>query len=89
MSYFACPDCGHRTDIFGHGGARAEAARIGVPFLGEIPLLLAIRETGDAGAPITASDPESESAAAFRTIAAGVVTALEGAKIAAPSISIE
>jgi ATP-binding protein involved in chromosome partitioning len=89
MSYFACPDCGHRTDIFGHGGARAEAARIGVPFLGEIPLLLAIRETGDAGAPITASDPESESAAAFRTIAAGVLTALEGAKIAAPSISIE
>jgi ATP-binding protein involved in chromosome partitioning len=89
MSYFACPDCGHRTDIFGHGGARAEAARIGVAFLGEIPLLLAIRETGDAGAPITASDPESAAAAAFRAIAASVVTALDGSKIAAPSISIE
>jgi ATP-binding protein involved in chromosome partitioning len=57
--------------------------------LGEIPLLLAIRETGDAGAPITASDPESAAAAAFRAIAASVVTALDGSKIAAPSISIE
>jgi ATP-binding protein involved in chromosome partitioning len=72
MSYFSCPSCNHRTDIFGHGGARAEAARIGVPFLGEVPLLLAIRETGDAGAPITASDPEGAAAQAFKAIAANL-----------------
>jgi ATP-binding protein involved in chromosome partitioning len=73
MSYFNCPNCNHRTDIFGHGGAAAEAARIGVPLLGEVPLLRAIRETGDAGAPITAADPQSDAAAAFRAIAAKVI----------------
>ncbi len=52
MSMFVCPNCGTRHDIFGHGGARREAARIGVPFLGEIPLELALRETSDAGRPI-------------------------------------
>jgi ATP-binding protein involved in chromosome partitioning len=88
MSYFACPDCGHRTNIFGHGGARAEAARIGVAFLGEVPLQLAIRETGDAGAPICASDPESDAAAAFRAIAANVLAALPAHAVAAPRISI-
>jgi ATP-binding protein involved in chromosome partitioning len=88
MSYFACPDCGRRTNIFGHGGARAEAARIGVAFLGEVPLLLAIRETGDAGAPICASDPESDAAAAFRAIAANVLAALPAHAVAAPRISI-
>jgi len=76
MSYFCCPNCNHRTEIFGHGGAAAEAARIGVPLLGEVPLLLAIRETGDAGAPITATAPQSEAAAAFRTIAANVLASL-------------
>jgi ATP-binding protein involved in chromosome partitioning len=87
MSYFACPDCGHRTDIFGHGGARAEAARIGVPFLGEIPLLLAIRETGDAGAPITASDPDSHAAAAFKAVAASLLPALTAGRAAGPKIT--
>jgi ATP-binding protein involved in chromosome partitioning len=77
-----------RTDIFGHGGARAEAARIGVPFLGEVPLLLAIRETGDAGAPICASDLESEAAAGFKAIAANVVSALAGQRVSAPRITI-
>ncbi|MDD2705994.1 MAG: Mrp/NBP35 family ATP-binding protein [Acidocella sp.] len=76
MSYFCCPNCGHRSEIFGHGGARAEAARIGVPFLGEIPLQLAIREAGDEGTPITAAAPESEVAAAFRAVAAQVRAAL-------------
>ena len=52
MSMFICPNCGARHDIFGHGGARREAARIGVPFLGEIPLELALRETSDSGQPI-------------------------------------
>ncbi len=78
MSYFCCPNCGHRTDIFGHGGARAEAERIGVPFLGEIPLQLAIREAGDAGTPVVAAQPESEVAAAFRAVAAQVRAALVG-----------
>jgi ATP-binding protein involved in chromosome partitioning len=79
MSYFSCPNCNHRTEIFGHGGAAAEAARIGVPLLGEVPLLLAIRQTGDAGAPITASEPESEAAAAFKAIAAKLLAMLVAA----------
>jgi ATP-binding protein involved in chromosome partitioning len=78
MSYFHCPNCNHRTDIFGHGGAAEEAARIGVPLLGEVPLLRAIRETGDEGLPITASDPQSEAAGTFRAIAAKVAARLVG-----------
>jgi ATP-binding protein involved in chromosome partitioning len=78
MSYFHCPNCNHRTDIFGHGGAVDEAARIGVPLLGEVPLLRAIRETGDDGLPITASDPESDAAGVFRAIAAKVAARLGG-----------
>ncbi len=70
MSFFSCPNCGHHTHIFGHGGARAEAERLGVPFLGEIPLQLAIRESGDAGTPITAAAPDGDIAAAFRAVAA-------------------
>jgi ATP-binding protein involved in chromosome partitioning len=72
MSYFCCPNCGHRTEIFGHGGAAAEAARLNVPFLGEIPLLPAVRAAGDAGTPVVAADPASEAAAAFRALAAKV-----------------
>ncbi len=79
MSFFACPNCNHRTDIFGHGGAAAEAARIGVPLLGEVPLLRAIRETGDAGTPITVAEPAGEVAAIFRTIAAKVLAGIGGA----------
>jgi ATP-binding protein involved in chromosome partitioning len=89
MSYFACPHCGGRSEIFGHGGAQAEAARIGVPFLGEIPLLLAIRETGDAGTPICAADPQSEAAGAFRAVAAQVVQALGVQRASGPRITIE
>ncbi len=72
MSYFCCPNCDHRTDLFGHGGARREAAQLGVPFLGEIPLLLEIRETADAGTPIVAASPASPAAQAFAAIAAAV-----------------
>ncbi len=54
MSVFACPNCGHEEHIFGHGGAKADAARLGVPFLGEVPLQLAIRTSGDAGVPFGA-----------------------------------
>lgn len=69
MSTFICPHCQGETQLFGHGGAKAEAARLGAPFLGEIPLDLAIRVAGDGGAPIVASQPGSPQAQAFRTIA--------------------
>lgn len=72
MSYFVCPHCQGRTDIFGHGGAEAEAARLGVDFLGGIPLDVAIRETSDGGTPIVAADPEGEHAKAYLAIAARV-----------------
>jgi ATP-binding protein involved in chromosome partitioning len=78
MSYFCCPNCGHRAEIFGHGGARAEAEKLGVPFLGEIPLQLAIRESGDAGTPITVAAPEGEIAASFRAVAFQVWKLLAG-----------
>ena len=76
MSYFCCPSCGHRTEIFGHGGAAAEAAKLGVPFLGEIPLLPEVRAAGDAGTPVAAAEPQSEVAGAFRALAARVAAAL-------------
>jgi len=76
MSMFICPNCGTRHDIFGHGGARKEAARIGVPFLGEIPLELALRETSDAGKPIVAAEPEGPIAEAYRSIARRVKDAI-------------
>jgi len=69
MSYFLCPHCGERSDVFGHGGAREEAAALGCDFLGEIPLLLDIRIAGDAGTPITAADPDSEAGRAFAAVA--------------------
>jgi ATP-binding protein involved in chromosome partitioning len=69
MSYFICPHCGGRTDIFAHGGARREAERLGVPFLGEVPLDLNIRLTSDAGTPVVASDPEGAHARIYRDIA--------------------
>ncbi|MGC8532614.1 MAG: Mrp/NBP35 family ATP-binding protein [Acidiphilium sp.] len=90
MSFFACPHCGERSEIFGHGGARAEAARIGVPFLGEVPLLLAIRETSDAGTPVVVSAPESEAARAFKSVAAAVSAQISAAPASAgPRIVIE
>ncbi|MSO75346.1 MAG: iron-sulfur cluster carrier protein ApbC [Alphaproteobacteria bacterium] len=69
MSYFLCPSCGHESHIFGHGGARAEALRLDVEFLGEIPLHMDIRETSDSGRPIVASEPASPHAQAYRRIA--------------------
>lgn len=77
MSYFCCPNCGHNTELFGHGGARKEAEAMGVPFLGEVPLLADIRSTGDAGAPIVASAPDSEGAQAFRRIAQATAAVLK------------
>lgn len=72
MSYFIAPDTGTRYDIFGHGGARKEAERIGVPFLGEVPLTISIRETSDAGTPMVASEPNGVVAGIYRDIAAKV-----------------
>src|SRR5215469_13190191 len=92
MSTFICPHCGERSDIFGHGGAKAEAARLGVPFLGEVPLTVAIRETSDAGRPVVATDPSSPAAEAFREVAARAWTELERGKSgarAAPRIVME
>ncbi|SDU04993.1 Mrp/NBP35 family ATP-binding protein [Stappia sp. ES.058] len=93
MSYFLCPDCGGRHDIFGHGGARAEAEKLGVPFLGEVPLDMAIRETSDAGTPVTVTDPDGPHARVYRDIAAKVWAEVErnkqGGERAAPKIVIE
>ena len=72
MSYFCCPNCGHRTEIFAHGGARACAAKYGVDFLAEIPLDLEVRETSDDGRPIVVSDPGHPVAEAYRNLALSV-----------------
>ncbi|WNM09907.1 Mrp/NBP35 family ATP-binding protein [Komagataeibacter nataicola] len=76
MSYFCCPNCNHRTELFGHGGARAEAEKMGVPFLGEIPLLADIRASADEGAPIVVAAPDSAAGQAYRALAHTVGTAL-------------
>jgi ATP-binding protein involved in chromosome partitioning len=91
MSTFICPQCGTRSDIFGHGGARHEAERLGVPFLGEVPLEMSIRETSDSGLPIVATKPESPHAQAYRAIAMNVRDQLGSAAAAkpAPRIVIE
>src|SRR5690606_15888223 len=69
MSTYVCPNCGHEAHIFGHGGARAEAQRLGIPFLGEVPLELPIRLAGDGGTPVVAARPDGAEARAFRAIA--------------------
>ncbi|HUS98405.1 MAG TPA: P-loop NTPase [Hyphomicrobiaceae bacterium] len=79
MSYFLCPHCGERSDIFGHGGAAKEAGKLGVPFLGGIPLHMDIRETSDRGQPIVATEPESEHAAIYRDLASRVWTEVQAA----------
>jgi ATP-binding protein involved in chromosome partitioning len=79
MSFFCCPKCGERSDIFGHGGARTEAGKLGVEFLGELPLKLAIRELSDAGTPVVTARPETEEAGAYRAIAARLWDKLNGA----------
>src|SRR5579872_5620951 len=68
MSYFQCPHCGTRSDIFSHGGARHEAERLGVPFLGEVPLHIAIRAASDSGNPVVVSEPDGPHAAIYRAI---------------------
>jgi ATP-binding protein involved in chromosome partitioning len=90
MSHFLCADCGARHDIFGYGGAAAEAEKLGVPFLGEVPLEMAIRATSDDGTPIVASQPDSPHAAHYQKIAAGLLAQLDAAQPkAAPKIIME
>jgi ATP-binding protein involved in chromosome partitioning len=91
MSYFVCTKCGERHDIFGHGGARDEAARIGVPFLGEVPLDKDLRERSDSGQPVVATAPNSPHAANYTAIARQVWQALSGggASRPAPKIVVE
>jgi len=90
MSYFLCPHCGGRSDIFAHGGARHEAERNGVPFLGEVPLHMNIRERADSGRPVVVSEPDGPHAKIYRDIAAQVQTMLEkGRARQAPKILIE
>jgi ATP-binding protein involved in chromosome partitioning len=89
MSTFICPHCGRSSDIFGHGGARREAERLEVPFLGEVPLAIDIREKSDAGAPVVATQPDGAYAGIFRDIAARVRDGLNVESRAAPKIVIE
>ncbi len=78
MSYFVAPDTGARYDIFGHGGARSTAAKMNLPFLGEVPLHMSIREKSDAGEPVLSSDPNGQEAAAFKSVAASLVANMPG-----------
>lgn len=90
MSYFIAPDTRARYDIFGHGGAKAEAERIGVPFLGEVPLTISIREMSDAGTPVVAAEPNGPQAAIYRDIAEKVWARIgAGERKAAPKIVFE
>ena len=90
MSHFLCTDCGARHDIFGHGGAADEAEKLGAPFLGEVPLEMAIRTTSDDGNPIVASQPDSQHAAHYHQIASVLLAQLDTAQPkAAPKIVIE
>ncbi len=86
MSTFICPHCGGQSDIFGHGGARAEAAALGVDFLGEVPLHITIRETSDAGNPVVVAAPGGPHALAYRSIAEAVWVRVGAAAKAAPRI---
>jgi ATP-binding protein involved in chromosome partitioning len=88
MSYFLCPHCGGRSEIFAHGGAKAEAEKNGLRFLGSAPLDMAIRETSDLGAPVAASAPESGPAQPYFKLAGAVREELAKAGRRAPTISI-
>jgi len=90
MSYFVCSKCGERHEIFGHGGAEAEAKTLGVPFLGGVPLHLDIRERSDSGQPITATAPDSVHAGIYREIAAKAwseIEAAQGRRVKPPTLT--
>jgi ATP-binding protein involved in chromosome partitioning len=91
MATFVCPHCGQASHIFGHGGAREEAKRLGVPFLGEVPLNMTIRELSDAGRPVVVADPDGPHATIYKDMAQQVWASLSGGAVAkpAPRIVIE
>jgi ATP-binding protein involved in chromosome partitioning len=92
MSYFIAPDTGKRYDIFGHGGAKAEAERLAVPFLGEVPLDMSLRENSDNGTPLVATEPDGAHAKIYRGIATQVWNSASAARSggrAAPAIVFE
>ncbi|MEE9210718.1 MAG: P-loop NTPase, partial [Kiloniellales bacterium] len=92
MSLFICPNCGHESHIFSHGGARLEAEKLGIEFLGELPLDIEIRETSDSGRPIVVSHPDSPHAKTFVAIAERIrdkVTAQGGTRRQAPKIVMQ
>ena len=86
MSYFLCGHCGERTEIFSHGGGERAAAKLGVPFLGRIPIDPAIRDGGDSGMPIVVADPASPQSAAFRDIAQKIIAEVSGSGKGSPPI---
>ena len=88
MSYFICPSCGEESHIFGHGGAEAEAKKLGINFLGKIPLEMDIRINADAGTPIVTSQPDSAHTEAYRVIARSLLGQLDDTPRNAPSITI-
>ncbi|MEO1281439.1 MAG: P-loop NTPase [Pseudomonadota bacterium] len=92
MSYFICPECGHESHIFGHNGAKVEADKLGVPFLGGIPLHMDIRAKSDAGQPITATEPDSPHAQMYRELAAKAWTEVQehsGNAVKVPKLDIK
>lgn len=89
MSTFICPKCGERSDIFGHGGAEQEAEKVGVPFLGAVPLHMDIRAKSDAGTPVVADAPDGPHAEVYNAIAVKIAAALEAEQPAAPTIVFE
>ena len=92
MSYFECPKCGERSEIFGHGGARLEAEKLGMDFLGEVPLDMEVRLRSDQGQPIVVSKPDSMHAGIYKDIATRIWAKIEqgeGQTRAAPKIVIE
>ena len=89
MSYFICSDCGKRHDIFSTGGAQKEAAKLNIPFLGEIPLEITIRQTSDSGEPIITSDPENKHAKTYFKIAQKIWGNLTNQEVTRPQIIID
>jgi ATP-binding protein involved in chromosome partitioning len=88
MSYFACPSCGHASDIFGHGGGEQMASELGIPFLGRVPIYQPIREGGDAGVPLVISEPESPAALAFMAVAERMAAQVSIASYSRPTIPL-
>jgi ATP-binding protein involved in chromosome partitioning len=88
MSSFICPNCRHETQIFDHGGARKAAERMGIRFLGEIPLDLAVREGGDAGIPVVEALPDGPQARAFLDMAGQVAGAISVQVMKAPRLPV-